>query len=101
MSPNMTRERMNQNQLLEWIMMLNLCAIDMQLYLDTHPSDSDAIDYFNQCSELLRTAKRTYEASYGPFTACAGVPYENRFNWIDTPMPWEGGEAACGRMKRG
>ena len=101
MNPNMNRERMNQNQMLEWIMMLHLCSFDMQLYLDTHPTDQKAIDYFNQCNELLRSAKKTYEASYGPFTADAGVPYGDRFSWVDVPMPWEGGNNSCGCMKRG
>jgi spore coat protein JB len=83
-------KRMNQTQMLEWIMMLTLCIVDMNLYLDTHPDDEEAIDYFNECAELLKNAKRTYEASYGTFTAFGGAPYET-FTWVDTPMPWEGG----------
>ena len=86
----MRRERMNQQQMLEWVMMLTLCAIDMNLYLDTHPDDSDALDYLNQCSELLKSARRTYEASYGSFTVAGGTPFET-FTWVETPMPWEGG----------
>ncbi len=87
----MNRERMGQKQLLEWVMMLTVCAVDMNLYLDTHPQDQEAMDYYNQCVELLKSAKRTYEASYGSFTAAAGVPYESSFTWVETPMPWEGG----------
>lgn len=101
MMNHMNKERMNQQQLLEWVMMLTLCAYDMQLYLDTHPTDQDAIDYFNQCNELLSSAKRTYEASYGSFTANSGTPYGDRFSWVDTPMPWEGGMSTCGCMRKG
>lgn len=95
----MNKERMNQNQLLEWIQMLTLCAYDMQLYLDTHPHDSDALDYFNQCNELLTSATRTYEAKYGPMSVNRAAPFD-RWSWVETPMPWEGGNCSCGSMRR-
>ncbi len=88
---SMNRERMSQRQLLEWVMMLTLCTVDMNLYLDTHPEDQDALAYFNQCVELLKSARRTYEAFYGSFTAVGGAPFESSFTWVETPMPWEGG----------
>lgn len=96
----MNKERMNQGQLLEWIQMLTLCAYDMQLYLDTHPDDKDALDYFNQCTQLLNNATQTYEASYGPFSVNSAAPFES-WTWVETPMPWEGGSCSCGSMRKG
>ena len=95
----MNTEQMNQHQLLEWIQMLTLCSYDMQLYLDTHPCDQDALDYFNQCAELLKNATCTYESNYGPFQVNQAAPFE-KWTWVETPMPWEGGTCACGSMKR-
>ena len=44
---DMQQKRMNQKELYEWIMMLGFCAVDMMLYLDTHPDDEEALNYFN------------------------------------------------------
>lgn len=83
-------ENRNQRQMCDWITMLTFCAIDMQLYLDTHPTDQDGIDYYNQCIKMLNRAKLDYAEACGTDTAAAGVPYQTVFSWADTPMPWEG-----------
>ena len=41
---DMQQKRMNQKELYEWIMMLGFCAVDMMLYLDTHPDDEEALN---------------------------------------------------------
>jgi spore coat protein JB len=81
---------MNQRELYEWIMMLGFCALDMTLYLDTHPDDMDALDYWNQCNELYRSAMESYEERYGLLTLGGGQPLES-WDWNIAPMPWEGG----------
>ena len=82
--------KMNQRQLLRWITMLGFCHDDMVLYLDTHPDDTDALAYANQCAELLRNAVHTYEEQYGMLTV---KPDQNvqEWNWVQTPWPGEGG----------
>lgn len=82
-------QRMNRQQLMEWIMMLGFCSVDMALYLDTHPTDVDALDYYKQCRELYEDARKTYEASYGPLTI-GGVNSDSEWTWVEGPMPWEG-----------
>jgi spore coat protein JB len=82
-------QAMNRNELYEWIMMLGFCALDMSLYLDTHPSDEQALDYYNQCSSLYQNAVDTYEQNYGPLALSGGGL--KSWDWNSTPMPWEGG----------
>jgi len=48
---------------------------DCMLYLDTHPSDPEALSYYEQMS---------------------GHPYSS---WMDDTLPWGGGDAICGAMK--
>jgi len=48
---------------------------DCMLYLDTHPSDPEALSYYEQLS---------------------GHPYAS---WKDDTLPWGGGDAKCGAMK--
>lgn len=95
---NQMIHNMSLSQLFDWINMLNFCAYDMQLYLDTHPDDEEGIAYFNQCVEMLQAAKEKYKQMCGSTMAYSGVPYENYFSWSDRPLPWEGG-ILCGSMK--
>ena len=51
---------MNQRQMLEWVMMLGFCAFDMQLYLDTHPCDREALAYYRECVDMYKKAKERH-----------------------------------------
>ena len=87
---DMQQKRMNQKELYEWIMMLGFCAVDMMLYLDTHPDDEEALNYFNQCNTLYNAAKQSYQEQFGLLNAFSE---QERFFWFlnTAPMPWEGG----------
>ena len=87
---DMQQKRMNQKELYEWIMMLGFCAVDMKLYLDTHPDDEEALNYFNQCNTLYNAAKQSYQEQFGLLNAFSE---QERFSWDwnTAPMPWEGG----------
>jgi spore coat protein JB len=80
---------MKQKELYEWIMMLGFCALDMTLYLDTHPDDKEALAYYNQCNTLYQNAMETYGQKYGPLTLSGGDL--TSWDWNTAPMPWEGG----------
>lgn len=86
----MNQERMNQKQLFMWITMLGFCSDDIVLYLDTHPMDENALDYYNQCMKLYKEAVDTYEREYGMLSVGDGNQTDS-WNWTDRPMPWEGG----------
>ena len=81
---------MNKKQMRDWIYRLGFCADDMQLYLDTHYNDQEAIEYFNQCNELYRSARDTYEEQFGSLRMIPNQPLDS-WDWNTAPMPWEGG----------
>lgn len=83
-------QQMNRQELFDWISMLGFCAVDMMQYLDTHPDDEDALNYFQQCTDLYRNAKASYEAQYGPLNAFSNDSL-TEWKWNEGPMPWEGG----------
>ena len=87
---DMQQKRMNQKELYEWIMMLGFCAVDMMLYLDTHPDDEEALNYFNQCTALYNAAKQSYQEQFGQLNAFSEQERSSR-DWNTAPMPWEGG----------
>ncbi len=80
---------MNRKQMMEWVQMLGFCVVDMQLYLDTHPDDEEAFEYFKEAVEAYEEAKEKFEANFGPLTGSATAKQE-RWNWSDMPLPWEG-----------
>ena len=87
---DMQQKRMNQKELYEWIMMLGFCAVDMMLYLDTHPDDEEALNYFNQCTALYNSAKQSYQEQFGQLNAFSEQE-RSSWDWNTAPMPWEGG----------
>lgn len=87
---DMQQKRMNQKELYEWIMMLGFCAVDMMLYLDTHPDDEEALNYFNQCTVLYNAAKQSYQEQFGQLNAFSEQE-RSSWDWNTAPMPWEGG----------
>lgn len=87
---DMQQKRMNKKELYEWIMMLGFCAVDMMLYLDTHPDDEEALNYFNQCTALYNAAKQSYQEQFGQLNAFSEQE-RSSWDWNTAPMPWEGG----------
>ena len=86
----MMMNQMNQAQLLHWIDMVSFAVVDITEYLDTHPQDEKALNYFNHYMDLRRSALQAYAQKYGPLTIDNANP-DNYWNWSDVPLPWEGG----------
>ena len=80
---------MNRKQMLDWVSMLGFCALDMMLYLDTHPCDTEAIAYYRQCVNMYTQAREQFEENFGPLQAQNSMA-DNSWAWADMPMPWEG-----------
>lgn len=57
------------------------------LFLDTHPRDKKAMEYFRRAQQRRDAAIADYERRYGPLTAAATKSAE--WNWIDNPWPWQ------------
>ena len=72
---------------------------DVILYLDTHPDDRNALNYYRYVVALRKEAVKAYEASFGPLTiedaddACNGPR-------LQSAGPWEGRCSVCGDMKK-
>lgn len=88
MSCNKTCDNQNRASLLHEIMSLNFAVNDLVLYLDTHPTDSRAINMHSEYSEKVIELTQKYQSLYGPLT----VNFSSEtWDWIDEPWPWERG----------
>jgi spore coat protein JB len=79
-----------REQLLERIQALSFSAVDLNLYLDTHPCDLRALTDYNQISSVLLQTKAIYEQLYGPmlnFGLSSGGC--DSFRWVEEPWPWQ------------
>lgn len=77
-----------RNELFRKIQILGFILADSALYLDTHPTDQAALNYYQKYRALNEKAIAEYTACYGPLTL-DNVESTNRWTWIDKPWPWE------------
>lgn len=80
---------MERCKMLEWVQALYFVVIDMQLYLDTHPCDTEALAYYKDAVTNYEHAKQQFEENFGPLTATSSLDCD-RWAWADMPLPWEG-----------
>lgn len=62
---------------------------DIKLYLDTHPTDRRALEYYEHYRNIRLSAIDDYTMRFGPLTADQ-VMASDRWTWIEKPWPWEG-----------
>ncbi len=75
--------------MLRTIQELEFVAVELNLFLDTHPQDQAALrDFYAVRNQLVEAVKR-YEQIYGPLTATGCTPRQNQWLWIQSPWPWE------------
>ena len=73
--------------LLKKISTYQFAALDMQIYLDTHPNDRAALEKAEKYKAMARPLIEQYEEQYGPLTKRASDV--NSWTWIKGPWPWE------------
>lgn len=76
-------------ELLKRIQEAEFATLELNLYLDTHPLDQNALMQFNQLSSQLLMLKQQYEMSYGPLLNFGFSPSQYPFKWLEGPWPWE------------
>lgn len=59
------------------------------LYLDTHPDDQNALEYYRRKQQQLMQASENYQKVVGPIRACTVDTSSGGWRWIETPWPWE------------
>ena len=81
---------MQLNQLGHEIMAVDFKLYDLQLYLDTHPFDEDALCMYQNLVNDADELTEEYEEKYGPLTPKSAAG-NCEWKWIKNPWPWERG----------
>lgn len=79
----------NRSKLFEFITASSFVMDDLRLFLDTHPTDKSALDYFQKVQDVRNQAVMDYTNCYGPINSYNVAP-SNDWSWGDEPWPWEG-----------
>ena len=84
--PNITNER---DMMLYKVQEMCFMAHDINLYLDTHPNDSYAINLYNKYNNDAKKLTDEYEKRYGPIDLSddSGLNM-TPWSWINEPWPW-------------
>ncbi len=67
----------------------DFAIVDMNLFLDTHPTDCKALALFKAYVEKRNMLIAEYEAMFGPYIATVTDVDGDDFAWICDPWPWD------------
>ena len=79
---------MNREDMLKELTALDFYTLDLQLYLDTHPDDREALARYNAVVEEANTLRREYEKLFGPLYSFRS-PSKQPWQWNNDPWPWQ------------
>lgn len=82
---------MNRRELFEYINQISFAVDDVKLFLDTHPENQKALEYFQKYKEKRIEALKEYAEVYGPLTVDTVSENNDCWNWINEPWPWQEG----------
>jgi len=78
----------DQHKLLMFISEVSFAIDDVVLYLDTHPEDQQALEYYDTYKKLRHQSVMEYTKLYGPLSD-ENVISDNYWAWVQSPWPWE------------
>lgn len=78
-----------KQQMLNDIGMLDFALVELTLYLDTHPFDRTAMEYFNHYNGIKNRMEREFSQKFFPLTKDY-ADSNKEWRWGMAPLPWEG-----------
>lgn len=67
---------------------LDFCVVELGLYLDTHPNDSEALELYRAFQLAYKEKREAYVRRYGPLST-QDIVDSDEYNWISDPWPWD------------
>ena len=69
---------------------LAFALYETALYLDGHPNDRRALEYYKLMKKKYEKALAEYEQKHGPVTIGSDSAIKNgKWEWVNTPWPWQ------------
>ena len=81
---------MDREEMLKTLSELDFIAVDLGLFLNTHPDNSEAIIAYNQVIAAADAVRMRYEEAYGPLCSFRSYAANTQdWQWKDNPWPWQ------------
>ena len=77
---------MTKRELMRKIQALAFAKTETELYLDCHPDNRQALDYYNKINNELESYILEYSNKFGPIRAENSS--SEKWNWVDDGWPW-------------
>ncbi|HZK34936.1 MAG TPA: spore coat protein CotJB [Bacillota bacterium] len=79
----------SRERLLNQIRAIEFTTLELNLFLNSHPDNQQALRDFNNGVRQLKALKNEYERRFGPLVNF-GFGYSRcPWQWINEPWPWE------------
>ncbi len=77
-------------QMLKRMQELGFVAVELNLYLDTHPNDAKALEQYNLIHHEIRQLQMKMDEQCGPSKGFGhSMNVGNTWQWAEQPWPWE------------
>ncbi|MDR1674834.1 MAG: spore coat protein CotJB [Oscillospiraceae bacterium] len=83
----------SRNADLKTLQMYEFMLHDTALFLDTHPDNAKALEYYKKYKAIYDEARSEFTRKYGPLAhrdINIDKPDSMKWQWIEGPWPWEG-----------
>ena len=67
---------------------IRFACVELQLYLDTHPADLEAMNDFNSYAETLNRLCGEYNERFGPLENFGNCTHDAG-SWVYQKWPWQ------------
>lgn len=80
----------NRRKMMQEINEASFAVNDILLYLDTHPCDEKAMEFYRKNASRRNELLCRYAREFGPLTIDSAVDScSDTFQWAQQPFPWE------------
>ncbi|WP_019536013.1 spore coat protein CotJB [Paenibacillus ginsengihumi] len=74
---------------LEELQAIDFVLVELTLYLDTHPTDVQALQQYNQFAQHRMHLAQQFEAEFGPLMHFGHSFSRHPWQWWEPPWPWQ------------
>lgn len=81
---------MTRDEMLKKLMELDFIAVDLGLFLNTHPHEAAAIQTYNQVITAADALRMKFEEAFGPLCSFRSYAADSsHWQWEENPWPWQ------------
>jgi spore coat protein JB len=74
---------------MEQLQKVDFALVELTLYLDTHPTDMQSVQQFNQLVQRRQQIAGEFEMKYGPLLQFGHSYSRFPWQWVNSPWPWQ------------